>query len=291
MTPTTDNPRAALLFTGAVAAFTVNDAIVKGLAGLLAVPQILLLRGLVLSAAYLVLFRARGEPVTAAGLRHPVNLLRGGIEALISLCFFTGLQLLPLATSLALFFTTPVFGTALGALVLGERVGPRRWTAVLVGLLGVVVFLGVDHRGWSWPVVFPLVTAVLVAVRDAVTRRMPVAVPSSTVATTTAIATALVGLATLPLGWLPLSGPLLLVLLVSSAVSGVAFYLYILATRLGELSYLAPFRFLGLPLGAVIGLVAWGDWPGVREWLGAALITGSGLFILRRERTLARSGR
>jgi drug/metabolite transporter (DMT)-like permease len=162
---------------------------------------------------------------------------------------------------------------------------------VLVGLLGVVVFLGVDHRGWSWPVVFPLVTAVLVAVRDAVTRRMPVAVPSSTVATTTAIATALVGLATLPLGWLPLSGPLLLVLLVSSAVSGVAFYLYILATRLGELSYLAPFRFLGLPLGAVIGLVAWGDWPGVREWLGAALITGSGLFILRRERTLARSGR
>ena len=289
MSPATDNPRAALLFTGAVAAFTVNDAIVKGLAGDLAVPQILFFRGAVLTCVYLVLFRRLGEAVTLRQMLVPLNLLRGGIEGLISLSFFHALQVLPLATVLALFFATPVVGTVVAAWALRETVGPRRWTAVLVGLVGVATFLGVDAIDWRPAVALPLIVAVLVAFRDALTRRMPARVNSATVTTTTALSTALVGLAVLPIGWIAPSGAALAVLAASVATSGIAFWLYVVATRLGEMSFLAPFRYLALPLGAAIGYAVWGEVPLPREWLGALLITGSGLFILVRERSLARS--
>lgn len=291
MTQATDNPRAALLFTGAVTAFTVNDSIVKGLAGDLAVPQILFFRGAVLTWLYLVLFRRLGEAVTARQMRVPLNLLRGGIEGLVSLLFFHALQALPLATVLALFFATPVVGTALAALVLREKVGPRRWIAVLVGLVGVGVFLGVGTIEWRPATALPLIVAALVAWRDALTRRMPAAVNSATVTTTTALSTALVGLVMLPTGWITPDWTALLVLAASVLTSGVAFWLYVVATRLGEMSFLAPFRYLALPLGAAIGFAVWGELPLPREWLGALLITGSGLFILVRERALARSGR
>lgn len=291
MSQAADNARAGALFACAVAAFTVNDSLVKGLAGDLAVAQILFFRGAVLTGLYLVLFRRLGEPVTLGQMLVPMNLWRGGIEGLISLLFFHALQALPLATVLALFFTTPVVGTVVAALVLRERVGPRRWSAVLIGLLGVAVFLGVGRIDWQPAVALPLVVAVLVAFRDALTRRMPAAVSSATVTTTTALATALVGLVTLPSGWIAPSAPALAVLALSVATSGAAFWLYVVATRLGEMSFLAPFRYLALPLGAAIGYAVWGEVPLPREWLGALLITGSGLFILVRERRLARARR
>lgn len=291
MSQATDNPRAGALFTGAVTAFTVNDSLVKGLAGDLAVPQILFFRGAVLTMLYLILFRRVGEAVTLGQMFVPMNLVRGGIEGLISLLFFHALQALPLATVLALFFTTPVVGTALAALVLREKVGPRRWSAVLVGLVGVVVFLGVDTIDWRPAVALPLIVAVLVAFRDALTRRMPAQVNSATVTTTTALSTALVGFVMLPIGWIAPSAAALAVLMASVATSGIAFWLYVVATRLGEMSFLAPFRYLALPLGAAIGYLVWGEVPLPREGLGALLIAGSGLFIMVRERSLARSPR
>jgi drug/metabolite transporter (DMT)-like permease len=195
------------------------------------------------------------------------------------------LAYLPLGDAYTLYFSAPVMLTAAAALFLREPVGVRRWAAVLAGFAGVVVAAGAPGT-WQLAALLPLLAAALSVARDFATRSVSPEVNAGTVALATAIVVTLGGLATLPFAWTPPTPVELALCLAAAAGAGAGYVLFAVALRTGELSFISPFRYAGVPAAMLLGLLVWGDVPSWRTLLGAAIIVGSGLFILRRERRL-----
>jgi drug/metabolite transporter (DMT)-like permease len=270
--------------------FTMNDALVKVLMGQgVPIGLVLALRGVFMVAIFLLLFRAMPGAWRLRQFLDPVVLLRAVSEAALSWVMFAALMLLPIATVTALFFTTPMIATALGALVLGERVRIWRWSAVVLGFLGILVATRPGSTAFEPTLLLPLLAAFIAALRDLLTRRLPHGVSTKLVALSTTVATCLSGFLSIPLlPWPPLELPLTAILAGSALVSAVALFAYIGASRLGEISFLAPIRYLSLPTAGLLGFVVWGDLPDGFALFGAALIVGSGSLIFYREQRLAR---
>lgn len=274
------NLRAAALTVAAVGTFCVNDAVVKLLTARLPPGQILALRGLfVMALLLLVLPRLGLRP----GRPDRFALTRAAAEVGVNGCFVAGLLFLPLGDSYTLYFTAPIMLTAAAALFLGERVGWQRWAAVAAGFLGVLLAVGTPGS-WHPAVLLPLLAAALSVVRDLATQRVPPAVGAGTVALTTAVAVTLAGLATIPFAWTT-PGPTDLGLCLAAALGASCGYvLFVVALRTGELSFISPFRYAGIPMAMLLGLLVWGEAPSARMLLGAVVVVGAGLFVLQRER-------
>jgi drug/metabolite transporter (DMT)-like permease len=193
---------------------------------------------------------------------------------------------LPIANATAINMATPLMITLLAGLLLGERVGARRWLLIGLGFAGVLLVVQPGPQGfnvWGWLCVG---STVLNAVRDLVTRRLPGDAPSGTVALASALAvTSLAGVLTLvqssSQGWMPIGGADLLRLAVAAVFLAVAYRLTVAATRIGELSVVAPFRYSALLLAVLLGWVIWGDVPNTLAWAGIALIITAGMVLLR----------
>lgn len=285
-----DNLRAALLMAFASVLFTMNDALVKALTGGgMPIGMFLAIRGLFMIGLFSVLMHRRKVDWSFRSLVDPANLMRALIEALLSWVMFTSLMLLPLATVTALFFTTPLIATALGALVLGERVKIWRWSAVGFGFLGILVAIRPGSTAFEPPMLLPLLAALLAALRDLVTRQLKPETSTRTVALSTAMATTASGFLSIPLlPWPPVQPAPVAILAGSALMSGVALFAYIGATRLGEISFLAPIRYLAIPTAGLLGFLIWGEMPDGWALLGTFLIIGSGALIFYREQQLSR---
>jgi drug/metabolite transporter (DMT)-like permease len=270
--------------------FTLNDALVKVLTGQgVPIGLILAVRGVFMVLIFLVLFRGQGDDWRLYQFRDPLVVLRACAEAALSWVMFTSLMLLPIATVTALFFTTPMLATALGALFLGERVRIWRWTAVVLGFVGILIATRPGSAAFEPTLLLPLLAALIAALRDLITRRLAHGIPTRVVAMSTTVATCLSGFASVPfLPWPPLELTLVGILAGSALISGVALFAYIGASRLGEISFLAPIRYLSLPTAGLLGFLVWGDLPDRWALFGTALIVGSGVLIFYREQRLAR---
>ncbi|MDX6750421.1 DMT family transporter [Geminicoccaceae bacterium 1502E] len=282
------NLRAALLILASSTLFGIGDAIVKYLSEDWPVGQIVTLRSAV-CLMLLGLVRPKREPLVPRGLLQRTNLVRGGFEIGVTFLFFSGLMFMPLGNAVSIMFLAPILLTALAALLLGEQVGWRRWTAVLVGFAGVLVVVRPGLEGWNAAALLPLGAACFIAGRDIVVRWLPPEVTTRTVVVTTSAGLFLAGAVTLPFAWEPLGWKLVLGCVVCGATVTSAFHLYVQATRVAEVSFLQPFKYVAIPLSFVIGFVVWGDVPSPRALLGVALIAASGLFIFHRGRRLRRS--
>ncbi len=276
------NRRAATLVVVAVVTFAVNDALVKLLTARLPPGEVMALRGLFVTALLFLLLPHLG---LRPGRPDRFALLRSAAELGINAAFVISLAYLPLGDAYTLYFSAPVMLTAAAALFLREPVGVRRWAAVLAGFAGVVVAAGAPGT-WQLAALLPLAAAALSVARDFATRSVSPEVNAGTVALATAIVVTLGGLATLPFAWTPPTPVELALCLAAAAGAGAGYVLFAVALRTGELSFISPFRYAGVPAAMLLGLLVWGDVPSWRTLLGAAIIVGSGLFILRRERRL-----
>lgn len=277
------NLRAALLILASSTLFGIGDAIVKALSEGWPVGQIIMLRSAV-CLVLLALVRPLGEELVPPGLLQRTNLMRGGLEIGVTFLFFTGLMFMPLGNAISIIFLAPVLLTALAALLLGEQVDWRRWIAVLVGFAGVLVVVRPGLEGWNAAALLPLGAAFLVAGRDIVVRWLPPEVTTRTVVVTTSAGLFLAGAATLPFAWVPLGWKLVIGCLVCGTTVTAAFHLYVQATRVAEVSFLQPFKYVAIPISFIIGFVVWGEVPSAPALVGVALIATSGLFIFRRRR-------
>jgi drug/metabolite transporter (DMT)-like permease len=193
---------------------------------------------------------------------------------------------LPIANATAINMATPLMITLLAGLLLGERVGVRRWLLIGLGFACVLLVVQPGPQGfnvWGWLCVG---STVLNAVRDLVTRRLPADAPSGTVALASALAvTSLAGMLALgqsiSQGWMPMGGTDLLRLAVAAVFLAMAYRLTVAATRIGELSVVAPFRYSALLLAVLLGWLIWGDVPNAMAWAGIALIIAAGMALLR----------
>lgn len=262
---------------------TMNDGVVKWLSGDYQVGQILTFRGAaaVILITGVLLWR---REFNIFEVRYPkVQLLRAVLMIASTFLFVNGLRLMPLADTVAIAFVGPIFVTALAPILLSERVGWRRWSAVLVGFAGVLIILRPGGDGLHWAALLPAGAALCGACRDLLTRGISHGEASGTTLFYSTLGVALAAAVTAPFGWQTPALADLGLFVVAGMLLSIAHFLHIETFRFAEAAVVTPFKYSALLWAMAIGFLVWGDIPDNRTLLGAALLIGSGLYIFHRE--------
>ncbi len=197
---------------------------------------------------------------------------------------FVAVAHLPLTEATALSFSAPLFMTAMSAVILHEHVGRHRWAAVGVGFLGVLIMVRPDPTHMvSIGTIFGLIGAVGSAGAMIAIRQIGRTEPGPRIVFYFTLAGALVGLASLPFGWV-MPDPLTLALLVCAGLlGGVGQLLLTQALRVAPVAAVAPFDYTQLVWAGLIAFLVWGEIPRPAMLAGAAVVAASGLYIVYRE--------
>ncbi|MGF1624436.1 MAG: DMT family transporter [Alphaproteobacteria bacterium] len=227
-------------------------------------------------------------------LRHtprlPLGLLRGLISAVIPVLAVWSLDLLPMALFTAIIFMSPVLMTVLSVPILGERVGPRRWVAVVVGFVAVAIIVQPAGEGFGWAVALPIGCAVLNAFYPILTRlTAPGMSPAALLAFGPGLAAVFLTLA-VPFVWVTPSWPDALLLLGCGVVHAFSHLLVVRAYSAAPASVLAPFAYVQMPFAVLAGYLAFNELPSATTVIGGALLVGAGIYIAYREHRLSRIG-
>lgn len=287
------NIRGILLILFSMAAFSVEDAFIKALTGALPVGQVMLTLGLGGVLVFAIIAGPSSWPGIARALFVPQVALRTAGEAVGAVSFITALSLIPLSTVAAVFQATPLAVTAGAALIFGEAVGWRRWSAIGAGFVGVLMILRPGFEGFRPEAAIVLVTVVAIALRDLVTRRIPAHVPSVAVSFHGFFALVISGAALLLFGPPPVTPePMVWARLGAAILCGTTgYYAIVAAMRMADASALMPFRYARLVFSLIIGVVIFAERPDAMTLAGATLIVAAAFYTYLRERSVVRAAR
>ncbi|MHC9237643.1 DMT family transporter [Pseudooceanicola sp. 502str34] len=286
------NLRGILYVVLAMLIFTIEDGFNKALSETLPAGQIVLLLGIGGTLIFLVASLVGRQPFRRAEVLHPVTLVRSASEGVATMAFVVSLALVPISTVASVFQAAPLAITLGAALFLGEKVGWRRWTAVLVGFAGVLVIIRPGMAGFQPQALVVLLAVTGIAVRDLCSRRLPAGLPSTVASALgfSALIPAALGLTLVTgTGFVAMDGREWLYMAAAIVTFAVAYYFLVSATRLGDASALTPFRYTRLIFTLILGAAVFGERPDLPTYIGATMIIGSGLYTYLRERRLARS--
>jgi drug/metabolite transporter (DMT)-like permease len=233
---------------------------------------------------FVALFFFRGAPAEIIRTRNlKMQILRSILLVSSTLTFWLALVFLPLADCVVILFVAPLLVTILAAPILGERVGRHRWTAVILGFVGVLVVMRPGFTIFSWVSILPFITAVLYAGVQLSTRILG----RTEGALTTLLYSSAGGAIICSIGvlffWVTPSLQQWLVLIWLGFLGALGHYLMIKAYQLAPASLLAPFDYTTLIWATVLGFFVFGDLPDAWTVVGALIIMSSGLYLLRRE--------
>src|SRR5690606_3463597 len=280
-----ENLRGSLLMVAAMAGFAVEDVLIKQMAEGLPVGQVLAMVGVGGGLLFGAIAGARGESLLTRTLLYVPVMLRNLAEAGGSATFVTALALTTLSGASAILQATPL-AVALGAaLFLGETVRWRRWTAIGIGMVGVLMIIQPGMAGFEPASLLALVAVVLLAMRDVASRAVPPDVSSVQLAAGGLLSLVPTGLLMLLLtGTAPLrpDGTDLARLGAVFVIGGAAYYAVVAATRIGDLSAVMPFRYTRLVFAMVLAYLIFDERPDALMLAGAALIVGTGLYTIWR---------
>jgi drug/metabolite transporter (DMT)-like permease len=277
-----------LAMSAAGAVFSCHDAITKYLSASYPVGEILFFRQLA-STIVLTIFVAFTQGL---GSLKTTNVSGQSSRAV----FFIGstvliawsVTVLPLATALAIVFSSPLLVAALSGLTLGERVGPRRWAAIIVGFIGVLVIIRPGNASFSWLLLIPIAAACTSALRDITTRILHRTDSTNSILFWSNIGILIAAPLSIPFGWKEIATPHIAFLIAAGCLNLLAHFLTITALRLGDAALVTPFRYTSLVWAALLGYVIWGHIPDEWTVLGAAIIVSAGVYIVIRESQIRR---
>jgi drug/metabolite transporter (DMT)-like permease len=285
-----NNLKAALFVVIAMSMITTNDAIVKHITQVFNVGQIMFLRGALICIIFACVMRLRRQPVFNRRTLHRWNLLRALFELGATLAFLTGLSMLPIAVASTLGFASPIFLALLAATILKESVSLDRWIVILVGFGGVMLITNPFSETASWAVIFPIICAFFVALRDIAIRYVPNDIPSSQVAFTNAWIVMLGGgIYSIYQGWGEADLHWYLWFIGLGGVLYCGYLFLIIGSRIGELSFISPFKYISILIAIIYGYLIWGDKPTLTMLAGASVIVVSGIMLVSSERRRNRS--
>lgn len=297
-----------LLFAaGGTLIFSVNDMAIKFLSGGYALHQVILIRAVIAIAFILCVIHlsARGwsQIVTS---RPGTHLLRVGIVMVSNVTFFLGLAAMDLADAVAVAYISPIVVTLMSIVFLGEKVGPRRWLAIGIGMAGVIVMLRPGDGVVQLAALLVLISAVLYAAGNLLARHMGGTESAMTLSFYVQAGFVVVSLsmglwvgdghrATDDPLWAFLFRPWIWppaedwpVFLATGLSVGIGGLMVTQAYRIAEAGLIAPFEYIGMPAAIVWGVIVFGTFPDATAWAGIALICGSGLYVLWRETVIQR---
>lgn len=289
----TGNLRGIAAMTVSTLAFTINDGLVKLVSeDGMPIGQILFVRGLVGTVLVAALVIATGTHRRWQRLADRFVLWRTVSEVGATIAYLTALFRMPIATATTLQQAVPLAATAGAAIFLGEAVGWRRWTAIVIGFIGVVIVVRPGLSGFDATSLLVLVAVLFIAMRDLVTRVLDPAIPTLLVTAAASVAITLTGgVLTLAGAWTALSWDAVWKLALAAIGLNVGYYSIIVAMRVGEMSVVAPFRYVVIVWAILFGLLVWRETPDVFALIGTALIIGTGVYTFYRERQLEKRGR
>jgi len=291
-----ENIRGAILMSLAMLGFAIEDTLIKFLSDSIPTGQIIILLGLGGSLFFGTLAIAKGDRLLHPDFNKRPFQIRLLGEFLGVLGFVTAIALMPLSTASAILQATPLAVTLGAALFLGETVGWRRWLAIIIGLIGVLLIIRPGTADFDMTSCAALVGVFGLAARDLATRRITAEISSRIIALSGFAIVIPAGLIFLAFGlngsqWHPMARSDLLVLL-STLVAGVsAYYGIVMATRIGEMSVIAPYRYTRLVFAMILGMIVFQERPDALTLLGAAIIVASGIYTLWREARLMQTSK
>ncbi|MDF3413908.1 DMT family transporter [Sulfitobacter sp. M57] len=285
-----DNMRGAVLMVLAMLGFALEDMFIKLLSGVSSVGQILVMLGTGGGIVFGVIVLMQGKSLFSRDmLSAPIGLRALG-EMVGTVAFVSALSLTPISSASAILQATPLVVTLGAALFLGEPVGWRRWSAICVGLFGVLLIIRPGMDSFQVLSLLAVVAVFMLALRDLATRRTP--------ATISTMQLSFLGFIVLiPAGALLMlaSGNAVVIFdaqgwiyFCAALTIGVfAYYAIVAAMRVGEVSFVTPFRYARLVFALIIGVIVFAESPDMLTLIGAAIIVLSGIYSVWRERRVA----
>ena len=288
---------------GASLFFSFNDMAIKFISDDYALHQVVLIRSLIGMVVLLaIIVPLDGGLKVLRTKRLGLHLVRGLCVVFANMTFFLALAAMPLADAVAIFFIAPLLVTVFSVIFLAEYVGPLRWMAVAVGLVGVVIMMRPGSSSFQFAALLPLLAAVFYAGLHILTRKIGGTERASTmtfyIMITFIVVSTAMGLAAgdgryaggsdaslefLFRAWVWPDPKDYLIFVGLGIASSFGGFLISQAYRLCEVGLAAPFEYTALVLAIFWGVLVFGEWPDAMDWVGVTLIIGSGMFMLWRE--------
>lgn len=282
--------KGAALMTACVSAYVINDAFMKLLFSEIALFQAVFLRSIITVPPILIMVW-----ITKVAIRNlskqdkRLILVRVGAEIFTTITFLTALKHMPLANVTAILQALPLAITMAAALFLAEPVGWRRWSAILVGFVGVLIVVRPGLEGFNIYSLSAFMAIIFLTVREISTRKLKSEVPTITVVLSTAVGSTLfAGIMMIGSEWDTVSAVSWLLILGAAVAILIATLLSVMAMRIGEIGFVSPFRYTSM-LGAIgLGILIFGDWPDQPTLVGTVIIVSTGIYTFHREQKVSR---
>ena len=269
----------------AVAMFAFMDAGLKLLAPHYPPLQVAALRGMASLPFVLVWVLSTVSLSSLLQVHWPLHLLRGVLGICMMVGFVYGLRSMPLSSAYAITFVAPMLITALAVPFLGEKVGPRRWSAIAIGLVGVLVILRPGGQGLATAAGLAILLAAVCYAAGAIIMRVLAGRDSIQAMVFWFLVMLSLGASALAApNWVALQPSHLWIIAMVGACGAVAQVALTQAFRRGEASLIAPLEYTALVWAVGLDLLLWGVLPDTWTWVGAGIIVASGLYLLRREK-------
>jgi len=286
----TDAPlRGILMMCFAVLCFATMNTFVKQVRGDLPVVEIIWGRYFFHFALILVLFPRR-IPTLLKSEDKGLQIARSILVLLATACMFVALGFMPLADAVAITFAGPLLIVALSALVLHETVGPRRWAAVIVGFIGVLVIIRPGAGVFQWAALLPVAVAFFYALYQILTRHLSHRSDPLSMLFYTALVGAVAMSVIAPFDWQAPTAAQWLMLAAAGFLGGLGHYAIIKAYERSETALVAPFAYTEIIWATTLGFFIFGDFPDLFTFVGTAIIVASGVYVLHRERKARLAG-
>ena len=272
-----------------MAGFVLNDTLMKSLSADLPMFQAIFIRGTVATVLIgLLAWHRRAlwyRPTKPVAKIISIRVI-GELGATV--CFITALFNMPIANATAILQVSPLAVTLGAALILGEAVGWRRYSAIIAGFLGVMLIVRPGSDGFTIYSVYALAAVVFFVMRDLVTRRLPSDVPSLfvTVISSISVMTMAAGLTAMG-SWQPVTLTQFAILACAAVFVLIGYLFGVMTMRVGEIGFISPFRYTILIWAMILGFVVFGDVPDGLTLLGSAIVVLTGIYAFHRERKLA----
>lgn len=288
-----DNIRGIALLVTAMAFFATTDSLIKLASLELGRGQVLFALGIGGGMIFAALTLAARKPIFAADFFRPGMILRNLSEVTATFSFITALATVGLSMASAIIQAMPLTVTLVAIVLLGEKVGWRRWGAILVGFVGVLIILRPGMSGFDPNALWALVALIALSLRDVSTRLADVSTPSTRIAFYGLLSNGIAGAIYMALIEPPHAASLTAMLQMGVAVlTGAAgYYAMVAAMRVGDISTVAPFRYTRIIFALAIGYIVFGEELDALTYLGAAITVAAGIYAFWREARKARQER
>jgi len=286
-----ENLKGILFMILAMAGFAFEDLFIKLLSTYFPISEVIIILGFTGTFIFFIIALLQNAPIIHKDLLNKHVIIRTICELLGAVFFVTAIALTPLSSATAILQIAPLLVTIGAVIFFKEKVGWRRWSAVFIGFIGVLLIVRPGFEGFMPASIFAILGSVFLAARDLATRAMQVKLPSVTIALYAFIAFGISGILIIPFNSpmvLPTSNQIIY-FIGASAFGVIAYYSLVISSRIGEMSVISPFRYSRIVFAMLLAIIILDENPDGLTLIGASIVVASGLYTFVRETVLKKS--